>query len=522
MGLPLRSERRRRFLLGLALAQVVFGGLGVAIGVRIDSLFLICAAVFVGIWFWIPLAAAARDKPLARKRLGWGLVAASAGVGITMVVASTLVPELAMGVVPGIGLVGILCLVLPLALAWMMARDLTPQQQAALRAWGGRQGTSKTVDGLRLGVEVLPDPAGVGVVIEVDAPKYHGQLAVLEVYRLADVHDSRPVNDLRVLLEREVRLDRQRIEVRLPAAVLRGFTYAGTKVSVKTLAELRLADGVLWDTTVRTEVPVPECRRPAATGDAATLADPKDCFSLVGNVMALPLPRRAATLALFGVGSVVIAVNSLVAFHDETAPPGGTYIYVRRESDGDTRSPLLDSLLLSGSTGVGVWLGIRRQLRSYMTFRIARPPGPIGRDTVIPMAGLVQGQPAVDLEDVTVRVVAYNLEKGAYKRGSGSSERTVSFAEPVRAVVLFEQVLPLVPRGQPLERFLTGDVAFAPVFDRLYPPVELSKTHGLFLQWEAQLLHDGLVDQEVIPATCEFNAADFAPGDSAEPEAARA
>lgn len=135
--------------------------------------------------------------------------------------------------------------------------------------------------------------------------------------------------------------------------------------------------------------------------------------------------------------------------------------------------------------------------------------------------GLRAALAADDRDDVTVRVVAYNLEKGASIRDHGSRTTMVSFAEPVCAAVLRKQTLPHVARGQPLERFLTGDVAFAPVFDLPHPPVEVSEAHGLFLQWVAQLLHDQLVDQEAMPATCEFREVDFAPLDAGESEASR-
>ena len=59
----------------------------------------------------------------------------------------------------------------------------------------------------------------------------------------------------------------------------------------------------------------------------------------------------------------------------------------------------------------------------------------------------MRGLPRVDRHDITVRVVACTLEKGCYTRGSGSNERTVSFSEPVRAVVLYEKELPSVRRG---------------------------------------------------------------------------
>ncbi|MFM8413952.1 MAG: hypothetical protein ACKOCX_04420, partial [Planctomycetota bacterium] len=407
-----------------------------------------------------------------------------------------------------------LWLVVPVLIAWAMAGG----SSAAPQTWG-RTGGPRTVAGLGLSVDAESDPERVTVTIDVGDPRYLGESASLEIYRLAQVHDASPVNDLALLASRELVLDRERIDLALPAGAIRGFTYRGKQVSVKTFAELRLADGLVWDTTVCTEVRLPECRLPDPQGDAKRLADPKDAFSLVSNFRAIPLHRKAAVVVLLATGAVVIACNTALGLRDELAPAGSHFVYSKRDTDGDAQSPLGQSLLLSGATGTAIWFALRRQLRSYTTFRLERLPGTIGRETVLAIDEIVRGRPVVDLEDITVRVVACNLEKGSYTRGSGSNTRVINFAEPVAAVLLFEQLLPLVHRGQPLEASLSGSVRFGPVFDLLHPPCEVSKTHGLILQWEVQLLHDRFVDHELIAPPCVYPTADFVAAGSAHAEA---
>jgi hypothetical protein len=47
------------------------------------------------------------------------------------------------------------------------------------------------------------------------------------------------------------------------------------------------------------------------------------------------------------------------------------------------------------------------------------------------------------------------------------------------------------------------------MFRALYPPQSTSRTHGLDVYWEAQLIHDELVDQELVgPVDC-FAFKDF-------------
>ena len=111
----------------------------------------------------------------------------------------------------------------------------------------------------------------------------------------------------------------------------------------------------------------------------------------------------------------------------------------------------------------------------------------------MPIERLVHGLARVALNNVTLRVVACNLERGQYMRGSGSNQRRVSFSKPIQGVLLYKQKAKTIPRKQPVENYFPGDVAFKTMFDGLYPPAEVSGTHGLFVYWEVQLLVDKLV-----------------------------
>lgn len=514
MSRSIGSERRRRLLRSLCVAQVVFGCLAVVVGVRSGGLWLPVIGALAISWVWVPLACSARDTRRVRARLWYGMLAALAALAIGLVVVRALIPHVAEWVVPAAGIVGVVFLVLPLLIAWVMAREPTTSDLARRRAWSRTRGGEQRVDGLRLAVDAASDPDAVVVAIDVEDPRFLGQSASLEVYRLALVDDRSPVNDLRILASRDVTLDAESIEVRFPAAQVDGCGYRGARVTVRTWAELRIDDGVLWETTVRADVPLPERRAPAAVADAAGIVDPSDRFSAIATVATLPPLRRLAAVALFVGGVGLVTANTFLAIHDQRVPPGGHILYPRRDDAGDAIAPLALSLLVSVPAAVGVWFGLRWIVRNALRFRPGSVPQPIGRDTVVPLATLVQGAPDFDVDDLVVRVVACNLEKGAYTRGSGTSERTISFADPVRAIVLHEQVLAHVPRGMRLEHVLAGSVAFAPVFDLLEPPIEVSKTHGLFLEWRVQILHDALVDQELVPESCVWREADFAGGRS--------
>ena len=168
----------------------------------------------------------------------------------------------------------------------------------------------------------------------------------------------------------------------------------------------------------------------------------------------------------------------------------------------------MKSLFGSGGAGVGVWLAIMFQLRKYLRFEL-KQHGPIRRDSRYRLSDLVDGEARVPLQDVVVRVVACNRECGAYKRGSGTSERTVTFKKPIRAIKLFERRILQIPPHRPIGMYLDGEVDFRPMFDALLPPLKLGRDHGIDVCWEVQFLHPRFVDHELDGGTEGLRWEDF-------------
>ena len=110
---------------------------------------------------------------------------------------------------------------------------------------------------------------------------------------------------------------------------------------------------------------------------------------------------------------------------------------------------------------------------------------------------------------MTLRVVACNMEMGQYIRGSGTSRRTVSFEEPVRPIILYSERVGHIPARQEIGNYFPEEVDFGPMFKALYPPLEISKTHGLAVYWEVQLLHDEFIDHELKGPADSIKVTDF-------------
>ena len=351
--------------------------------------------------------------------------------------------------------------------------------------------------------------ASIRCTIQVDNISLHGHAAELRVLRKVVVKDNRPVHASDTVYRAGIARLAGRNVIDIPRESLKAFSYEGKEISIRVEAQLKVDDGVLFDTTLGEQMQMALGLKPAISEDAKGIVDPADAFDFVTNLKAIPPANQAITLGLLVVGAIAILANSWLGWHDEWSPEGLTYFYNHRDSDGDSQSPFFNSMIASGVFGAGVWLAIKRQLRKYMTFEIVDVPASIGRNHSVDVRRLLRGKSRVDLNDVVVRIVGCNMEMGQYKRGSGTKERTVSFKNPVRAVILYDRRIDRIPARTAVEEHLDGEISFAPLFRALYPPQAIGTSHGLAVHWEVQLIHDQLVDQEIVCRNDCFVWADF-------------
>ncbi len=344
--------------------------------------------------------------------------------------------------------------------------------------------------------------------IRVNDQSVIGREATLQVELVAKVKDDRPVNARRSVHEQPLRLDRRELAVPLPPESLRGvYSYHGKQLDVQVALRLTIDDGVLFDSQVDSAIDLPLGDRPRIGSHDGKEIEPADAFSFLANLAAIPAHNRMITLALTVVGGLVVIANALLGLHDEMVTEAQTIFYDHTGSDGG-ESPLMKALTGSGVLGFSIWMAIRYQLRKYMRFALKAHP-PIRRGLRLAAKDLIEGEARVDLEDVTVRVIACNRECGQYTRGSGTKKRTVSFRTPTRAVKLYEHYIALVPAGVPLGMYLAGEVDFEPMFADLYPPLEVGGSHGVEVVWEAQLIHPKFVDHEQEGSSADLRYEDF-------------
>jgi hypothetical protein len=326
---------------------------------------------------------------------------------------------------------------------------------------------------------------GPACTIDIHDRSLLGRAAKFELAAECKVSKHSGVDARAVLHSRGLKLDSARLRLQLPGVRLRGYSYRGRYVTLRLLTRLVVDDGVLFDTELTEEQQIGVGLLPALSGEAKEIVEPRDRIEFFANLRALTPRRQILTVVGALVGGLAVLAIAAAGIYDQLT--------------ADTRSlrSLAEALAASGVLAAALWAALRGQLRRYMTFRLAWKHRPIRRGQAVRASQLLRGRTRLPLENVTLRIVAANMERGEVRRGEDDDESLEPFAEPARAVVLYAKRVAYIPAGAQLAGYFDDPVDFDRMFRALYPPFYVSSTHGLAVYWEAQLLHPQFVDQEL-------------------------
>jgi hypothetical protein len=363
---------------------------------------------------------------------------------------------------------------------------------------------------LEMGTD-LTDP----VVCQVHCdPDLVGHDAEFQLIAEVEVRDKRPVNEEKILYRQKFKIDPGIKTIKIPRTKFRAYSYSGKKIEINIHTRLKVDDAIFFDTKISQEQQIKIGTKPYVREDAKDKIEPNDIFRFFENLKAIPVQNQVITLLLAVAGGLIMLINAAIGIHDQFVPESMTYLYSHVDSEGDSQSPLVNSLMACGALGAAVWFAMRNQLRKYMKFNLnlINMPAHIYPEKTYQVSTFFSGISRVPLKDITLRIVACNMEKGQYVRGSGSNQRTVSFSEPIRGVLLYEKCVDHIPDKVQIRNYFDEKISFKSMYEILYPPYMASQTHGIDVYWEIQLLHPEFVDQELIGPTKHFRYENFLVG----------
>ena len=339
-------------------------------------------------------------------------------------------------------------------------------------------------------------------------PKVIGQPFSFSIFTKVKVTQSRGINSTIRAHKRDFTMQQSQA-LSVPFSQLKALPYQGASIKIALEATLEGRNKNKHTPKIIHRLEKPFFQRAPQVRDAANLIEPKDVFSFRENLKVIPFHNQIITLALTLIGMILVAVINIVGLHDQFCIDGQQYMMSRTDSDGDPQSPVLSALAASGLVGAAIWMLIKAQLRKYMHLEKRPIAGGLVPGLVCRAGDLFYGKSRIDLKNIKLRVVACNQEKGQRVEGDGSNRRTVSFSNPVQGLLIYEKHIDHITAGDSVERWFPEEVYFDRIFNNLLPPMMISSTHGLDLYWEIQLIHNELVDQELIGKVHKLKIQDF-------------
>jgi len=324
------------------------------------------------------------------------------------------------------------------------------------------------------------------------------------------VHDSRPVNESKVLKKEVFKVLDWWNKFSFNLKDYRHYSYDWNMISIHLTIEVVIDDAIFFDTKVRQKILDDIWFKPKLNNWSPELIlDPKDNFNFMENIKAIPNDAKIYVFWLSIIWWIVILINMALWIHDQMVPDGQTFFYSHYDSDWDSNSPFFDALASSGALWAWIWALMKSQLRRYMKFFFKKWVKFWVKWKQYKLSEIVWWRSLVDLKDIKLRVVSGNLENGQYIRGSGSNRRTVSFSEPIRALVLHEEYVDFIPKRADISEYLKWSFSFDEMYKALYPEQMISSTHWLSVRWEVQLIHNKFIDQELVWDNKDFKFEDF-------------
>lgn len=237
--------------------------------------------------------------------------------------------------------------------------------------------------------------------------------------------------------------------------------------------------------------------------------EPYDSVNLFKNLIAIGGQRSFLSLLMLVAIAVLIIGNTMIGIHDQFAPEADAIIY---KIDRTSRygHPILISGGISYLVGFIAMSTFQKQLYKYVTLRFKSGQGKISPNTKYCLKKIITGKSRVTLKNVKFRVIAANFEHGACRRGTGKEKKLVRIQTPLHGFILFEEQVPIIPANTPIEDQLSNKTfTFNRVFEQLYPALMIYDYAGIDLRWEVQMLHNDLVDIELVGDRNIFKQDDF-------------
>lgn len=336
-----------------------------------------------------------------------------------------------------------------------------------------------------------------------------GQLSKFQITRVVNVRGSSGSGKQECLFSKSFAISSNVVTFIISKEVRRkldeSFEYFGSNISIKPHVEFEIIKSkkkikkYFFD-CVSTQLK----KRSKVEGIEKEAVDLKDKYNFMKNFLVIPFSSKVSVIFLFSFIASINILNLYIGIHDQFCLPGERFYTPHRGEPFFINNPLIVHLVIGVIIylySVFQWNKLNKSLglRDYAIF-VALRTSEISRTSKKSIRDIIKGKSNTDLINPTLRIVAYNTEKGKEytENADGRSLWAESFSRATHGIVLYSKTVDFIRRGDSIENYFNDEISFSPIFDCLYPKLMIGPKHGLDVEWRVQLLEENLVDQNVL------------------------
>lgn len=333
---------------------------------------------------------------------------------------------------------------------------------------------------------------------------FRGEMVELSGYLVVAVKHSRPVNRKKELFTKKVQMDSSEIVWSVSLENTDFYSYQWQKIDMYIEIEAKVDGFLFFDTIWKTIIWRELFSKAEIVWVWPERANPQDDYNLIENFKAIDPSSRVKVLVAAGLLIIMLWITTVLGFFD---------IQLLEAADDEDFSTFWTMLWGTWVAWVSLWLYIKKCMRQYMSFYLKDESALWEYGKSFKTQNVIGGKARVDLQDIWIKIVGYNLEKWQYQKTTGSwkNKRTVTrnIEHQVEAIILCEEQIAFIPKNTEISEYLKSSFSFDDFYHKLHPPLLVWVNHGLDIWWEIQLINEKYMDKKIIWNTKMFKYQDF-------------
>lgn len=115
----------------------------------------------------------------------------------------------------------------------------------------------------------------------------------------------------------------------------------------------------------------------------------------------------------------------------------------------------------------------------------------------------------IDLNNVKIRILISNIERGLFYRQTGKSRKKTNLANPVNWIIIYEKKISFLPKNTNILNYLDWNITLDEIYKQLIPRNMITDTHWIDVEWKVQIITKDYINHELILPSNFFDNAKF-------------